>query len=281
MRMTSGWKVHLSGVILVLVAMIGNVVAKSETPQFRHVDSGVSAALGTRAEVIKLLTDDNFAPFSFKNAGNEMVGVSVELAQAACAEMRVKCIIIAKPFNDLLPALERNEGDAIISGFRITKAIIAKATVTRPYFFSMGQFITRVGMPFETPDVRSLAGRRVGFVKGTSHQAFLEKYFDRAALTPFENEASLFEALRTGGLDVVFADSLHAQFWLKGSISRKCCTPLGTGFIDRTTFSRGLSFLVRRDQESLREGFDYALDRLQTNGVSAKIFTHYFPDFAF
>ena len=25
----------------------------------------------------------------------------------------------------------------------------------------------RVGMPFETPDIRTLAGRRIGYVKGT------------------------------------------------------------------------------------------------------------------
>ena len=68
----------------------------------------------------------------------------------------------------------------------------------------------RVGMPFETPDIRSLAGRRIGFVKGTAHQAFLEKYYERSALTPFATEAELFESLRTGKLDAVFTDSLRA-----------------------------------------------------------------------
>jgi polar amino acid transport system substrate-binding protein len=272
---------HLGVLILVLVVATGVVVAKEAVPQFRHVDVGAAAPAQVFSTEIRLLTDEDFAPFSFKNGDGKMVGASVELAEAACAELRAKCIIIAKPFNDLLPALDRGEGDAIISGMRMTNAVMQKASITRPYFFSLGQFIARKGMPFEAPDVRSLAGRRLGFVKGTSHQAFLEKYFDRAALTSFDSEASLFENLRVGGLDVAFTDSLHAQYWLNGSASRGCCATLGAGFIDRTTFSRGLSFLVRRDQDALRAGFDYALDHLQVNGNSAKILAHYFPDFVF
>ncbi len=267
--------------ILALVAFVNSAFANDDFPQFRHVDSGAAAPTQLPIGEIKLLTDEDFAPFSFKNSSGEMTGASIELALLACAEIRMKCVIVAKPFNELLPALRNSEGDAIISGLRITKAVMEKTTITRPYFFSLGQFIARKGMPFDTPDVRSLAGRRIGFVKDTTHQAFLEIHFDRAALTPFETEASLFESLRTGGLDAAFADSLHAQFWLKGSVSRGCCDVLGAGFIDRATFSSGLSFLVRRDQDVLRESFDYALDRLQTNGASAKIFSRYFPGFVF
>lgn len=279
--MATSWRVYFCAGIIALVAVLNCATAKENIPQFRHVDSGAATPTETVMGEIKLLTDEDFAPFSFKNRDGSVAGISVELAQAACAELRLKCVIIAKPFSELLPALNRSEGDAIISGLRTTKEVMQQATITRPYFFSRGQFIARIGAPFEAPDIRTLAGRRVGFVKGTSHQAFLEKYFDRAALTPFESESTLFESLRTGSLDVAFADSLHAQFWLKGLNSRGCCATLGAGFVDRATFSRGLTFLMRRDKDALRESFDYALDRLQINGNSAKIFAHYFPDFVF
>ncbi len=279
--MTSKLRVYFCAEILVAVALLSSACAKDNIPQFRHVDAGAMAPADPASGEIKLLTDEDFAPFSFKNADGSVTGVAVEMAQAACAELRLKCVILAKPFSELLPALNRNEGDAIISGLRTTKEVMQQATMTRPYFFSRGQFIARLGTPFEAPDIRTLAGRRLGFVKGTSHQAFLEKYYDRAALTPFDSEATLFENLRTGSLDVAFADSLHGQFWLKGSNSRGCCATLGAGFIDRETFSRGLTFVMRRDHDVLRQNFDYALDRLQNNGTSTKIFAHYFPDFVF
>lgn len=279
--MATSWRVYCCAEILVAVALLSAAFAQDNIPQFRHVDAGAMVPVDTVNGEIKLLTDDDFAPFSFKNADGSVTGLAVEMAQASCAELRLKCVILAKPFSELLPALNSNEGDAIISGLRTTKEVMQQATMTRPYFFSRGQFIARLGTPFESPDIRTLAGRRLGFVKGTSHQAFLEKYYDRAALTPFDSEAALFENLRTGGLDVAFADSLHGQFWLKGSNARGCCATLGAGFIDRETFSRGLTFVMRRDHEVLRQNFDYALDRLQTNGTSTKIFAHYFPDFVF
>jgi polar amino acid transport system substrate-binding protein len=282
--MTTGYRVYLYFSILLMVAGASHGFAqdtKQQFPKFRHVDVGAVAPTEAVTGEVKLLADVDFAPFSFKNAGGAMAGVSIEIAQASCAEMRLKCTITALPFAELLPALARGEGDAIITGVRTNAAVLQHASMTRPYFFSFGRFIIRIGTPFESPDVRSLAGRRVGFIKGSSHQAFLEKYYDRSALTPFETEASMFEALRAGGLDVAFTDSMRASFWMKGTASRACCAPLGAGFIDRSTFSRGLTFLVRQDRQSLREAFDFALDKLEDKQLTSKIFAHYFPDSPF
>jgi polar amino acid transport system substrate-binding protein len=250
-------------------------------PKFRHVDIGAAAPQDPVSGTVKLLADADFAPFSFKNGNGALTGISVEIAQAACAELSLTCEIIPLPFTDLLPALSRKDGDAIITGMRNTPDILQNANMTRPYFFSFGRFVARTGTPFENPDARSLAGRRLGFVKATSHQVFLEKYYERSALTPFDSEPALFEALRTGKLDVAFTDSLHASFWIKGQASRGCCKSLGAGFIDRNTFTRGLSFLVRNDRENLREGFDFALDRLEEKNLSSKIFARYLPDSPF
>lgn len=282
--MTTGSRVYLYLTILLMVAGVSHGFAqdvKPQFPKFRHVDAGAAPPTEAVTGEVKLLADVDFAPFSFKNAGGAMAGVSIEIAQAACAEMRLKCTITALPFAELLPALARGDGDAIITGVRTNAAVLERASMTRPYFFSFGRFITRIGTPFETPDVRSLAGRRVGFVKGSSHQVFLEKYYDRSALTPFETEASMLEALRTGGLDVAFTDAMRASFWIKGTASRACCAPLGAGFMDRSTFSRGLTFLVRQDRQSLREAFDFALDKLEDKQLTSKILAHYLPDSPF
>ena len=85
------------------------------------------------------------------------------------------------------------------------------------------------------------------------------------------------EALRTGALDVSFGDGLRLIYWLAGSSSRGCCKPLGGAFVDRQFFSRNLAFLTRRDDQETAKAFDFALDRLQENGASAKIFMRYLP----
>jgi polar amino acid transport system substrate-binding protein len=278
--MTSKPRLYLCFIIqaLIVFSVVSAARADSvEFPRYRYGDAGAVAPLEALKGPIKLLTDQDFAPFSYQDSAGKWVGLSVDIALQVCAEARVSCEIKALAFSDLMPALLRGEGDVIVSGLRTTPALLQKAMMTRPYYFSSARFITRIGMPFETPDIRSLAGRRVGFVKGTSHQAFLEKYYDRSALTPFEREADMFESLRTGKLDAAFTDSLHADFWMKGTSSRQCCVDLGKSFIDRKTFTRGLSFLVREDHEILREHLDFALDRMEENGETGKIIARYLP----
>ena len=246
-------------------------------PQFRHVDTSLDAEFPAPASPVKLLVDLEFAPFGFASQAGTASGVSVDLALSACAELRWTCQLVVVPFSDLLPALVRGDGDVIISGLKLNENIVNRAHMTRAYFWSMGRFATRIGGTIPDPDVKTLAGRRIGFVKATSHALFLEKYYGRSALTPFASEQEMFEALRTGQLDAVFGDNLRVNYWLGGQASRACCEALGGAMIDRETFSQNLSFLVRPEQANLRAGFDYALDRLQENGKTAEIFLRYMP----
>ena len=279
-------KVYYVSIFLSLVAshfISESLAANNATafPLFRHIDSGAVAPLETPAGPIKFLTDTEFPPFSFQNADGAMTGISVDVAIAACAELKVTCQFIPKLFAELLPALKNHEGDAIIAGVRLSPEVLKIAVATRPYFFSSARFITRTGMPFSQPDVKALAGRRLGYVKGTSHAAFLQKYYERAALTPFNDENALLESLRTAAIDAAFTDSMHASFWLKGSNARGCCVMLGESFVDRSSFSKSMSMLVSLDQPNLREALDYALDRLEEKNISAKIFARYLPDSPF
>ena len=278
--------------VQILVSTLGLIVflQTTESPaanssaaqvQFRHVDIGAIAPVETIKNPIKLLTDIDFPPFSFQNPDKTSSGIAVDLAVAACAELKLTCQLIPKPFGELLPALKNHEGDAIITGIRLSSDILKIASATRPYYFSSARFITRTGMTFTQPDARALAGRRIGYVKGTSHAAFLGKYYERSALTPFNDENALLESLRTATIDVAFTDSLHASFWLKGTNAQKCCVNLGESFIDRQTFSRSMSLVISNDQPNLREAFDYALDRMQEKGTTAKIFQRYIPDSLF
>ena len=284
--MSTNSKVYRFLVTLALVVVVSTFesMAANNTavfPLFRHVDAGAVAPLEIPSGPIKFLTDRDFPPFSFQNADGAMTGISVDLAAAACAELKITCQFIAKPFAELLTALKNHEGEAIISAVSMTSETLKFSTATRPYFFSSARFVTRTGMPFSQPDTRALAGRRLGYVKGTSHAAFLEKYYDRAALTPFNDENALLESLRTAAIDAAFTDSMHASFWLKGSNARGCCILLGESFIDRASFSKNMSMLVSLDQPSLRDALDYALDRLEEKNITQKIFAKYFPESPF
>ena len=246
-------------------------------PGFRHVDPDAFQTAQTPNTVVVLDADADFAPWSFQGEDGGLRGIAVELAQAACTEAQLTCTLQPAAFADLLPALRSGAVQGLVAGPKLDAAMAAEFALTRPYFRTLGRFIVRSGSSLPAPDIRSLAGRRIGFRANTQHARFLETYYSRSALTPFDDPNAMLEALRTGQVDTVFGDAVQLAYWLKGGASRGCCNFLGKAFLHRETFTRSLSFTLRRDTPDLRAKLDAALDRLEAKGATAEILARYLP----
>jgi polar amino acid transport system substrate-binding protein len=246
-------------------------------PSFRHVDPRPTAPPDLTKKKLVLLTEDDFAPYSYRTPDGRAAGLSVDLAVSACAAMQVECSVLPKRFAELLPALLAGEGDALISGLRVDAALLKKTSMTRPYYWSTGRFAVHQGSQLRSTDVRALAGKRIGYVTGSSHGAFLAQYYARSTLTGFADEAALFAALKANVVDGIFGDNLRISYWLAGQASNSCCKALDSAYVDRDFFSRNLAFLVRKDDTDLAQSFDFALDRLQEDGSTSAIFVRYLP----
>lgn len=246
-------------------------------PQFRKVQGPQQMPSFPQGTVVRLLADQDFPPFSFAARSGEPAGMAVDLASAACAEIKLTCTIDLMAFSQLLPALTAGSGDVIVAGPRIDEASLAQAQMTRPWFRSFGRFAALTGSPLASGEARELAGKRIAAVKGTAHAAWLQSYYAGSEVVVFDSEELAGAALRTGNVDALFGDNLRLIYWVSGSDSRKCCKLLGGAVSDFEAFSRNIAFLVRSDRPHIREAFDLALDRLQENGTTEKIFNLYMP----
>jgi polar amino acid transport system substrate-binding protein len=226
---------------------------------------------------LKLVVDENFAPYSFVATSGAPAGLSVELALAACAEIKVKCSVSAKPFGDVFPSLRAGKVDAVITGPRLDDETLKQSIMTRPYFRMMARFATATASSLKDAGAASLSGKKIGVVKDTIHARWLEAYYGDAEIIPFDTLAMAGDALRSGKVDAIFGDNLSIVYWIEGEASKSCCRPLGGAYSDFDFFSRNLSFLFRRDQPQLRAAFDYGLDMAQKNGATARIIKAYLP----
>lgn len=270
------WLYTLSWVVLCSAA-IAQDEKLNAFPGFRHVDPAPTEVVQPLAGSVVLGADADFAPWSFIGEDGQLQGISIELAKRACADAALACDIRALDFAMLLPKLRSGEIQGIVSGLKLDIGTAAEFALTRPYFRSLGRFVVRTGASLAAPDIRTMAGRRLGFRANTAHARFLETYYGRSALTPFDSTDAMLEALRTGQVDAVFGDAVQISFWMKGSASRGCCMFLGKSFVHRETFSRSLSFVLRRDANDLRTRFDRAIDHLESAGTTAEIFARYLP----
>ncbi len=75
-----------------------------------------------RAGVIKIGTEGTYAPFTFHNADNKLVGFDVEIGEAVAAKLGVKAEFVEGKWDGLIAGLDANRYDAVINQVGITEA---------------------------------------------------------------------------------------------------------------------------------------------------------------
>jgi polar amino acid transport system substrate-binding protein len=254
----------------------GGAEEEFPVPAFRHVDATAPVPPLREVGTVRFITDDDFPPFSYRDAFGSLTGFNVMLAEALCADLRLTCEFVPRPWGELIAALEANEGEAILAGLTISERTLPAVEFTRPYFRTLARFVVRNGT-LDKVDPAALAGKRIGVVAGTAHEAFLQAYFSQSEISPFDDATAAREALRTGSLDALFDDTVRHMYWLASPASHDCCSFAGGPYVDPTYFSHPLSVAVKRGDERLRQVLDYGLDRAQLSGDYAKVYRLFFP----
>ena len=249
---------------------------QAEPPAFRTVADKARPDIPENLPV-RLLADDDFAPFSFRSRTGAPAGLSVELAVAACERAHLSCTVEVRPYSTIMGALARGEADAVIAGPRLDEEALGTARMTRPYFRTMGRFAVANATSLTDADGNGLSGARIGVVKDTLHARWLEAYYGGAKIVPFDTLAAAGEALKTGEVDALFGDNLQVIYWVSGEAAASCCKLLGNAFSDFDFYSRNLAFLVSPGRADIRDALDYGLDQAQASGATEKIIKAYVP----
>ncbi len=277
----AGWLSSLKAVIIAglagIVASVMPAVAANELPQFRQIaDIDVTTSL-RKVRRVRFAVDTRFPPFAFRDNSGALTGFIPLFVDTMCSDLKIKCEFVIQDTVNIEGALTGKQVDVGVYMTGRDELDFEKLEFTRPFLRPFGRFATRTSSPIRKTDVRTLAGKRIGVREGTTHASFVRQHFNRSLLVSFPSHEELYEAARTGKIDIVFDDAFRLMFWLQGSLSRQCCHFVGSGYIDRSGFSQPLSMVVRREDNDLRKVLDYGLDRLQSTGNFAKVYNRFFP----
>jgi polar amino acid transport system substrate-binding protein len=227
-------------------------------------------------ETIRFLASDDFPPFSFRDGTGRLTGFNIDLARAICEELEAACSLRIKSFDALVPALVREEGDAIIAGLAITEANAKTLRFSDPYLGLPARFVVLKGKQVD-PTPEGLAGKRISVVTGSVHEAFLRAYFADAEIIAYESATEARAALGTEEAVAHFGDGLSLSFWLNGKTSGDCCSFAGGPWIEPGYFDRGMTIAFRPDDSVRQAAVDHALYRLQVEGTYSELYLRYFP----
>lgn len=194
-----------------------------------------------------------------------------------CEELKIPCTIQMRRFDTLIDSLSENSGDAVMASIAVTPESLRRVEFSDPYYRTPARFVARRDLTLDDVRPEQLQGKKVAVVSRTAHEAYLKTLFTEAELRAYPTSEAAREALRQGEVDLLFGDGISLTFWLNGTDSGGCCAFRGGPFTKNRYFGEGIGIAVRRDNETLRLAFNWALFRLWDKGRFSDLWLRYFP----
>lgn len=93
--------------------------------------------------VLKIGTEGTYAPFTFHDAANKLVGFDVEIGEAVANKLGVKAEFVEGKWDGLIAGLDAKRYDTVINQVGITEARKQKYAFSEPYIASKAVLIVR------------------------------------------------------------------------------------------------------------------------------------------
>jgi len=228
-----------------------------------------------QAADLRVGVEGAYPPFSWKESDGTLKGFDIDIAEALCAEMGRKCVLVEQDWDGMIPALLAKKFDAIVASMSITEERKKRVDFTDKYYNTPAKFVGRLDSGIEISK-SGLAGKRVGLQRGTTHQCFMEKMFPDVELVLYGTQDEVFQDLAIGRIDLQFSDSVQADDGFLKTDAGK-----GFGFIggdqhDEECHGPGAGIAVRKSDSALRDEFNKAIKALRSKGIYQKINAKYF-----
>lgn len=227
------------------------------------------------AQTVKVgLDPEPYPPFSQKDASGKWSGFEVELLDAFCAQMKVKCERVEIAWDGIIPALQSKKIDAIFNSMSITEERLKSIDFSNPYYRTPRAVAAGKGEDIDGSAAK-MKGKFVGAQTGTIHADYVQKtYGDVATIKLYEREEQANADLSAGRVDAIVADSLALESFL--------ATPEGANFEIKTIIPEGDKDLsavgvgLRKGDEDLKGKFNAAIKATIDDGEYATIEKKYF-----
>jgi polar amino acid transport system substrate-binding protein len=207
------------------------------------------------------------APYVFPDPAHpeKYTGFEKDLADVLAAKLGVKAVMVQNSWEQLVPALLRDNFDIILNGLELTPENQRQIAMSRPYFAYAQQIITRKDTRgLEHP--AELKGKGVGILAGSAAQRLLEKQ-GGVDIRVYPGNVESFRDLKAGRIEAVLLDLPIAVFYAKPDKElRFAGEPFAPGFY-------GIG--VRLEDKSLLEALNRVLTGLANDGELEKIYRRY------
>lgn len=147
-------------------------------------------------------------PFNVRNREGKIIGMDVDLAQLLAKALNVRLEIVDMPFNELLPALESNKIDLVISGMTATLQRNMRAAFVGPYHITGKSILAR------SETIAALGSNelnrdnlRIAALRGSTSEDFVKGVAPDAELVATQDYDEAIDLLLSNKVELFVADA--------------------------------------------------------------------------
>jgi lysine/arginine/ornithine transport system substrate-binding protein len=227
---------------------------------------------------IKFGVDPTYPPFESLSPSGAFEGFDIDLGNAICAELKVKCVFVQQGFDGIIPALEARKFDAILSSMTVTPQRAQQIDFSAEMYNEPTSLIAKKGSGL-LPTAASLKGKTVGVESGTIQESYAKAYWqpNGVNVVSYPGQDQVYADLLSGRLDASLQDSVEADYgFLK--------TPKGTDYElagnvtydPKDVLGSYIAIGIRKDEPTLKSKIDKAIATILKNGTYKTIEAKYF-----
>ena len=229
-----------------------------------------SAGASRHAGTFKYCTDPTFPPMELATASGKITGFDVDMAQKLALTWGANATPVKTAFPGLIPALNAQKCDAVISGIFITPDRTKQAGVVS-YMHTHRVLIVKAGNPKSIHSPNQLKGLVVAVQSGTKYEEYLKALKAKIGFTlqsyPGDNDAVAQVLL--GRADAVLTQDTSFAFQAKAHPGK-----IAVGFTFAASDQFGI-YYRKADAAALGQQIKDGVARLRVIGTLAKLAAKY------
>lgn len=236
---------------------------KADTAQNTEV-----AKVETPMTVLRVATEGAFPPYNYTNEDGSLGGFDVDIANAICDKMQVKCEISAQDWDGIIPALKTGKYDAIIDALSITPERQEQVDFSEPYYSNPLVFVAKKDSNFDPTNPDDINSNTILAQRGTIAVTWMEENHPNAKLLLQDTLTNSFLDLAAGRAAATVVDRSAANTWIK--------TEVGKDFTIKgpeISFNDSVAIAINKGNPQLLSKINNALAEMKADGTYDEIVT--------
>lgn len=229
-------------------------------------------------ETLRVAADLTYPPFQYRDSNGTPAGFEIDITNAVCAAMQVKCEYVVSSFDAEIPSLMAKKVD-FISPLGATEKRRKSIDFSDFIYHIPTNLVAHKGSQLQ-PDAASLQGKHIAVQQGSIQEMYVNKFWAPKGvdIVVYPDQDAIYQDLAAGRLDGALSPGVAITFGFLNKPEGKDFALVGSEVRDDQLFSVGSAYGVRKGDEKTQQLLNAGLAKVMADGTWEKVKQHYFGD---